>query len=134
MICAVTTLMVLRIPNKPITLFPFTFFYSGALHAVGELTYTDQIPHPLRITGFFLFTGLGCMVEVIIKHATGHRVRGLAGRIWMWGWMFIVGRLAAGAWLDAGVGASTVLPAGGPGEVVAQFVMDHLLATVTAKA
>lgn len=90
----------------------------------------SPVPAPLAIGGFFLLSGLGCVLEVAFKAATGRRVRGASGRLWCWTFTFVIGRLAADAWLDAAIAGCTMLPAGGVGEYIAPLVVGRLFAQV----
>lgn len=90
----------------------------------------SPVPAPVALWAFFLLSGVGCALEIAFKAATGRRVRGLAGRIWCWSYTFIIGRLAADAWLDAGIAGCTLLPRGGVGEYIAPLIVGNLFEQV----
>ncbi|TXT04280.1 hypothetical protein VHUM_04278 [Vanrija humicola] len=124
-ILSVATTRALGIKIGSHALFLLTFVFSGLLHAFGELS-MDPVPEPWKLGSFFVLAGLGCAIEVSFKRATGHRVKGLLGRIWTWTFMFFAGSLATNAWLDGGIAGCTLLPAGGAGEYIAPFVLSKL--------
>ncbi|GMK56624.1 hypothetical protein CspeluHIS016_0304640 [Cutaneotrichosporon spelunceum] len=125
MIVAAAVLQLLRLPRKPVLLFPLVFLVSGLLHVLGELA-MDPVPATGALWAFFLLSGVGCALEVAFKAATGRRVCGAIGRVWCWGYTFVVGRLAADAWLDAGIAGCSLLPRGGPGDYVAPMLIGRL--------
>lgn len=126
-----STLRVLHLPNIPAFLVPLVFIYSGLLHVFGELS-MHPVPNPTTLCAFFLLSGVGCALEVAFKAVTGRRVGGLPGRVWCWVYTFIIGRLAADAWLDAGIAGSSLLPSGGAGEFVAPYIVGWMFDGVKA--
>ncbi|CAK9783403.1 hypothetical protein CC85DRAFT_90840 [Cutaneotrichosporon oleaginosum] len=122
---AATALRLVGLPNTPLLLFPLVFVFSGLLHVLGELS-MDPVPATGALWAFFLLSGVGCALEVTFKAVTGKRVRGTPGRLWCWVYTFVIGRLAADAWLDAGIAGCTLLPSGGPGEYIAPLIIGRI--------
>lgn len=95
--------------SSPSILF-LSFFFSGAMHALGQYL-MDPVPALLPIFALFPLSGFGCALEVMFKRITGRKVKGFWGRAWTWAWMLITGRWAANAWFESGVGGSYLCPA-----------------------
>ncbi|BEI98086.1 hypothetical protein CcaverHIS631_0303850 [Cutaneotrichosporon cavernicola] len=128
-LAAASTLKLLRLPNRPALLFPLVFVFSGLLHVLGEMS-MDPVPSTGALWAFFLLSGVGCALEITFKTVTGRRVRGMPGRLWCWVYTFVIGRLAADAWLDAGVAGCSLLPRGGAGEYIAPLLIGRLFERV----
>ncbi|ORX36319.1 hypothetical protein BD324DRAFT_628280 [Kockovaella imperatae] len=109
LLASTVLLRLFHIPVTSATLLVTSFFCSGMLHALGELS-TDPAPYTVPVFYFFLLSGVGGVFEALFRRVTGRRVRGFWGRIWMWTFLFITGKQACWAWCDSGVGGSTFSP------------------------
>ncbi|BEI83364.1 hypothetical protein CcaverHIS002_0312320 [Cutaneotrichosporon cavernicola] len=125
-VTASVVLRALRLPVKARSLFFMTFFFSGVLHMLSEMC-MDPVGSPARLVLFFVLAGAGCAAEVSYKNMTGHRVRGGWGRLWTWGYMTAIAPVISVPWLNSGYGGNHVLPAGGPGDYIAAFILEYVL-------
>ncbi|WVO13227.1 hypothetical protein L204_100840 [Cryptococcus depauperatus] len=120
--------LLLRTLNLPVTspsILALSFFFSGAMHALGQYL-MDPVPALLPIFMLFPLSGLGCALEVMFKRQTGRKVRGLWGRVWAWAWMLTTGRWAAIAWFESGVGGSYLTPAL-MGEIMKSWLLENVI-------
>nr|XP_031863042.1 uncharacterized protein CI109_001519 [Kwoniella shandongensis]KAA5530114.1 hypothetical protein CI109_001519 [Kwoniella shandongensis] len=123
--------LILRILHLPVTsplILAFSFILSGLMHAYGQFL-MHPVPSLLPIASFFLLSGLGCAGEVVFKRITGHKVRGFWGRMWIWFFILLTGRLAAQAWLESGLGGS-LLTYPWAGEIVKGYVREWVVEMV----
>jgi len=127
-VCSIVLLNALRVPITSANVFMATFFFSGVIHVVPQLT-MDPVGSPAGIMIFFLAAGAGCALEVMFKRATGRKVHGVWGQIWTWTYMGVWGTLVAHAWLEAGFGGNVFTSPGGPGDYVAQFIAKYVVST-----
>ncbi|WVR03941.1 hypothetical protein IAU60_000940 [Kwoniella sp. DSM 27419] len=109
MLCSTVLLRLFGLPVTSPAILGLSFFFSGAMHALGQFAMS---PNPNLFPIFILFPlcGAGCAAEVIFKRITGRKVRGFWGRLWVWTAMLATGRLGTIAWLESGVGGSYLSP------------------------
>jgi hypothetical protein len=72
-------------------------------------------------------------MEVGFRKITGRKVRGWAGRCWMWAWLLLTANMLVPAWLDAGMGGQHLVPpdfALRPGPVVAGLLQKWLVQVI----
>lgn len=91
----------------------------------------SPVPPLFPLGSLFLLSGVGAALEITFRKFTGRRVRGWAGRVWMYGWMLMTSRSALAAWLDAGVGGCWLTRRQGleglrPGEWVGKGIVRWL--------
>jgi hypothetical protein len=128
------TLKALHLPITPSLILPLVFFFSGAMHACGQIA-MKPIPNPTILASFFVLSGIGAALEAGFRRITGRRVRGSWGRLWTWSFMLFTGRIASRTWLDGGMGGNRFIPDGGfrPGVYVAKWATDWLFDATTRK-
>lgn len=102
------------------TQFILVFTYSALFHVLAHLA-MDPVPSSAKVGGFFILSGLGCAAERLFRRATGRRVRGLAGWVWTWAFMFAKGRMCAEAWMDAGFAVAWTRMPRWAGDVVVRW-------------
>ncbi|KAG0149909.1 hypothetical protein CROQUDRAFT_88455 [Cronartium quercuum f. sp. fusiforme G11] len=78
------------------------FLISGLLHEFC-LWFATWPDYTFRTTLFFTAQGLGVVLEAVFRRATGLRVDGWLGRVWMLGWLVCWGRLMIDAWMEQNV-------------------------------
>ncbi|ODO04726.1 hypothetical protein I350_05336 [Cryptococcus amylolentus CBS 6273] len=122
---ATQTLRFLHLPVTSTYVLGLSFFFSGAMHALGQFT-MDPVPALFPIFVLFPISGLGCALEVRFKRWTGKKVGGFWGRLWTWSVMLITGRWAAIAWFESGVGGSYLCPAWA-GDLLKPFILEWIL-------
>ncbi|WVQ74502.1 hypothetical protein IAR50_004103 [Cryptococcus sp. DSM 104548] len=119
------TLRLLHLPVTSPYILGLSFFFSGAMHAMGQFT-MEPVPALFPIFVLFPISGLGCALEVQFKRWTGKKVGGIWGRVWTWSVMLTTGRWAAKAWFDSGVGGSYLCPAWA-GDILKPFILEYIL-------
>lgn len=107
------------------------FAVSAVLHHValwGLGNGSDNV----TVRGFFLLMGVGTVVEETFTRATGLRVRGWLGWLWMMAWMTLWGTFMLDGWARHGMMASEFIPVGPrPGKIVVDTIIAlSKLATV----
>jgi hypothetical protein len=85
------------------------FVASGLLHNVG-LWGMGQGGDGLRMFGYFVIMGVGCVAEVLWMRFTGKKVCGWLGRLWTFGWLLAWSPLLVEPWFVRGLVGSHVLP------------------------
>jgi hypothetical protein len=104
-----------------------SFFGSGAIHVASEMA-MHPVGYPSGLMIFFLLAGVGCALEATLKQFTGHRVSGVLGQVWTWGYMAVIGKWVTWGWLAAGYGGCWVTPGGGPGDYIAHLLVKYVIA------
>jgi hypothetical protein len=129
LVTATVVLKALRLPVNGRSLFFMTFFFSGVLHTLSEMC-MDPVGSPGRLILFFVLAGAGCAAEQSFKRLTGRKVQGGWGRLWAWAYMTAIAPVISVPWLNSGYGGNRVIPAGGPGDYIIAFVLQHALKIV----
>ncbi|KAF9524846.1 membrane bound O-acyl transferase family-domain-containing protein [Crepidotus variabilis] len=73
------------------------FVVSGILHDLGCWA-MGRGTEPMRVSGFFIMSGIGCILEILFKTYTGKRVGGALGTIWAMTWLLLWGSRLVDAW------------------------------------
>jgi hypothetical protein len=129
LVTATVVLKALRLPVNGRSLFFMTFFFSGVLHTLSEMC-MDPVGSPGRLILFFVLAGAGCAAEQSFTRLTGRKVQGGWGRLWAWAYMTAIAPVISVPWLNSGYGGNRVIPAGGPGDYIIAFVLQHALKIV----
>ena len=85
------------------------FLASGLLHYFG-LWGMGRGTEFFPVVGFFLMMGVGILLELAFKQATGRRVGGLSGWVWSGLWLLAWGNFLVDAWLRKGLLGSLFWP------------------------
>ncbi|KAG8220733.1 hypothetical protein J3R82DRAFT_3063 [Butyriboletus roseoflavus] len=85
------------------------FAVSGVLHDLG-MRGMGRGSDTLSVVGFFLMHGVGVTMEHAWKLATGRRVGGVIGWLWIVPWFFLSGHLLVDVWARRGLIGSEFLP------------------------
>lgn len=85
------------------------FLVSGVLHDIGLWGMGRGTDSP-RVIGYFVLNGVGVLLEHAWKKATGNRVQGFWGWIWMICWVVGLGTQLVEAWSSRGLIGSKFLP------------------------
>ncbi|KAG8972173.1 hypothetical protein FRC05_010343 [Tulasnella sp. 425] len=80
------------------------FFHSVMLIGDGATTF------PWSTFNFFAIQALGIALEEWFRTLTGRRVGGLIGRVWVFGWFWLVGRQVCELWIQAGIYDIRLIP------------------------
>ncbi|KAN0101097.1 Membrane bound O-acyl transferase family domain containing protein [Tylopilus felleus] len=79
------------------------FALSSVLHDVGTQGMGRDTDDTLPVVGFFLIHGVGVLMEDAWKQATGKRVGGIIGWLWVISWLVLWGQLVVDAWARRGL-------------------------------
>lgn len=85
------------------------FAVSGVLHDLG-MRGMGRGSDTLPVVGFFLIHGVGVTMEYAWKQATGRRVGGVTGWLWVLSWFLLWGHLLVDAWARSGLIGSDFCP------------------------
>jgi len=78
------------------------FLISGLFHVAG-LWGMGRGTEFWTIAGYFLVMGVGIILERLWKKATGHRVGGVIGNVWVLAWVIGWGNMLVDAWARKGL-------------------------------
>ena len=85
------------------------FALSGVLHDIG-MRGMGRGADTLPVVCFFLIHGVGILMEHAYKRATGRRVGGIIGWLWVLSWLVLWGQLVVDAWARRGLLGSKFFP------------------------
>ncbi|TFK74847.1 hypothetical protein BDN72DRAFT_636154 [Pluteus cervinus] len=85
-----------------------TFLASGLFHEFAMLSMGRGSDH--TVTAFFLLQGVILILERFWRKATGYRVRGKWGQLWVYFVLFIWAQPLVNAWHRRGLGGGMVIP------------------------
>ncbi|KAF8552907.1 hypothetical protein OG21DRAFT_1498073 [Imleria badia] len=77
------------------------FFISTVYHHIGLLMHNSKSEFWRMLVGFEMM-GMGILIEDVFRYVTGREVRGLAGWVWMAGWMLLWGNVIIDGYMRAG--------------------------------
>ncbi|KAG8221636.1 hypothetical protein J3R82DRAFT_1915 [Butyriboletus roseoflavus] len=85
------------------------FVVSGVLQDLG-MRGMGRGSDTLPVMGFFLAHGAGILMEHAWKLATGRRVGGVIGWLWVMSWCILWGHLLVDVWARRGLIGSVIFP------------------------
>lgn len=86
------------------------FASSGLFHSIMLLA-DGAVAFPWSTFHFFAIQALAIALEEWFRIFTGRRVGGFPGRVWVFGWLWLVGRGVCETWIQAGIYDIRLIPA-----------------------